>query len=412
MVKTKIGLFQYLSLFLFLLMMVFPNMLNPIKALVLFVMFMLSGATKLSVHNNVKFYYKSYFIFGIYQIILGLLLQNDNPFDWFTITLLWPFFFLCFIPQYDSAPVWNKIINTLVVGHSVVVAYDLVFCFGNILGYDIPNIYESIMPGQPAFSFYEGYSSRLNFVNLNTITFTSPVIFVLWISNYFTGRFKIFTTISIVSTFVLFIISGRRSLMAIFALCPFLILFFKDYFSKTNIKALRKTLLAFLIIIVGALIFFSIKDPDLFAGYIETFTKAFDNDVEPVKFAQEKALKKAFWESPVLGHGAGALFFEASPGRGVWSSQFELTYHLALARTGIIGFLFWLMALFGLLIKGIKYSKKTKDNILISLLYGYAFMLLANATNPVFCCFDFMLSYLLVSARINYLTNMQVQPTN
>ena len=403
MVKTKIGLFQYLSLFLFLLMMVFPNMLNPIKALILFVMFMLSMSSKTPIHHGVKNFYTFYFIFGIYQILLGILLQNEKPFDWFTVTLLWPFFYMCFVPLYNSVSVWDRIIKVLILGHTIIVSYDLMFCFGIILGYDIPNIYASIMQEQTAFTFYEGLSSRLNFVNLNTITFTAPVIFVLWISNYFNGRMKIITTVLIIATFILFIISGRRSLMAIFVLCPFLILIFKNYFSNANIKALKKTLVVFLSILAVSLVYFSIFDPDLFAGYIETFTKAFDNDVEPIKFAQEKALLKAFYESPIFGHGAGARFFEASPGRGVWSSVFELQYHLVLARTGIIGFLIWGYAIFGLLLYSLKIVKKTKDIVLISLLYGYGFMLLANATNPVFCCFDFMLSYLLVTARLNYL---------
>lgn len=407
MVTSRSALFQKLSLFLFFLMMMFPNMYNTLKACILLLMILFTiGRRESCVNVLIKKIYLSYFIFGVYQIFIGLLFQNENPFDWFTVTILWPFIYLLFLPSYNSESKWSGVLHVLFWGHVFVVVYDLLFCFGVILGYEIPNIYESIMVGQTPFSFYEGLSSRLNFVNLNTITFSAPVLFVLWLANYDIGIKKIYLSIVILATFLLFIISGRRSVMGIFALCPIIILTFSNYFSKTDIKALKYTLTCFLIVLSIALVTFFIIDQDFFYGYVGTFTKAFDSDAEPVKFAQEKSLIEAFLNNPIFGYGAGARFFEPFPGRAVWSSQFELQYHLVLARTGIIGFFVWGCAIFGLIVCALKCVKTTKDIILISLLYGYGFMLLANATNPVFCCFDFMLSFFLVSARLNYLLHI------
>lgn len=404
MVISKSTLFQNLSLVLFLLMMAFPNMLNSLKAVILLIMLLLALGMKHTFLNyQIRIVYCAYFLFGLYQIIIGVLLQNEKPFDWFTVTILWPLFFLIFLPLYNNNCKWISILKIIFCGHVLVVVYDLLFCFGVIFGYNIPNIYDSIMNGQTPFTFYEGISSRLNFVNLNTITFTAPVLFVLWITNFDFGIKKIYITLVIIATFLLFIISGRRSLMAVFALCPILVLFFRNYFIGANIRALKNTMLIFFAILSTALISFWIINPDFFFGYVETFTKAFDSDVEPIKFAQDKALTEAFLKSPVFGHGAGALFYEPSPGRQFWGTQFELQYHLVLARTGILGFSIWMFALIGLSYMALKCFKRTQDIILISLLYGFCFMLLANATNPVFCCFDFMLSFLLVSARLNYL---------
>ena len=385
-------------------MMCFPNMLSMYKAIIMLILGLMTlSLRRVRVYKIIQYLYISYVFFGLYQIFTGLIFDNKKPFDWLTVTILWPIFFFICLPNYNNDRSWLLINRTIFFSHIFIVTYDLIFCFGVIFGFDVPNIYASVMDGQIPFTFYEGFSSRLNFVNLNTITFTTPFLFVLWLSNKDYGIKRFPLMIVLIMTFVLFIISGRRSVMLIFALCPILIILFKDLFPKQTIITIKKSLLFFSIMVfVGLFIFYSIN-PDLFLGYFDTFIRAFDSEREPIKFAQNKMFIKYISENPFFGVGGGAEFYEPYPGRGTYGTDFELTYHLALARSGIFGIAFWIFSLFGVIFIAYQSIKKYKDLVLLGIVYGYLFMLVANATNPVFCCFDFMLSYLLCTARINFL---------
>ena len=139
--------------------------------------------------------------------------------------------------------------------------------------------------------------------------------------------------------------------------------------------------------------------PEIFGGYLHTFTKAFDSDEESTRFNQAKMLWEHFMEYPLFGTGSGAEFYEAD--RGIKQHQFELTYLLILATRGIIGFLLYIMGTVGVLLTGIKYAKRAKDILFFCMLFAFFFVLVADATNPVLCSFDLMLPLFLCYAKIN-----------
>jgi hypothetical protein len=141
--------------------------------------------------------------------------------------------------------------------------------------------------------------------------------------------------------------------------------------------------------------------PEILEGYWEAFRRAFDSSVEPVKFAQQEMLINEFLKSPLLGHGFGAEFYEPFPGRMLFSHQFEMQYHLKLAQTGIIGFLLLLLVYWGIFFYGLYLSKVKHDTLFVFFLFGYLFILIADATNPVMCSFDLMIPFFLCLAKIN-----------
>ena len=134
---------------------------------------------------------------------------------------------------------------------------------------------------------------------------------------------------------------------------------------------------------------------------METFINAFDSDVEPVKFAQQRMLISEFMKSPLWGHGVGVDFYEPFPGRLMFAHQFELQYHLKLAQTGLIGFVMMGITYFGIFFYGLYLSKIRYDSLFFFFLIGYFFVLIADATNPVMCSFDLMIPFFLCLAKIN-----------
>ena len=129
--------------------------------------------------------------------------------------------------------------------------------------------------------------------------------------------------------------------------------------------------------------------------------KAFDSSEEPIKFAQAKMFINAIFEKPFLGHGFGAIFFEPLPGRMIYSSYFELSYHQKLATTGIVGFTLIMFVFLSTLWYSFYLSKRNKDVTLVAFAVGLLFMLVADATNPVLCSFDLMWPLYLCLAKIN-----------
>jgi hypothetical protein len=288
-------------------------------------------------------------------------------------------------------------VQAIFFAHLFIVLYDLLFAWSVFSGFKIPTIYTAESP----FTIY-GSSSRMNFVNLNTLTFTTPILFLLLLARFDFKISRVFQSITFIATFFLLIISGRRSVMLMVLVLPLVPFFFSGYFpKKIKILLLRSTI--FFVCIISLFLWKLNNDnPEIITGYTELITKAFDADKEPVKFAQEKMLIEKFKEKPLFGHGFGAMFFEPSPGRMYFGNQFELSYHFKLATTGVIGFVIIVGVYLWIFFYGLYVSKKNNDVLLLSFLIGYFFMLVADATNPVLCSFDLIWPIYICLARVNY----------
>lgn len=393
----KEKLFIYAIITLSFLMMVFIAQLYLIKIILISIILILINR-RIRFSTNYLMIIGVYIAYGIYGTINAFLNATDYPLAQVTTTIIWPLLFLVLMAQINKQEHYEYIIKTIFLAHSFIVFYDLIFAFSVIFSFPFPNIYTH----QIGFSFY-GSSSRMNFVNLNTLTFTTPLVFILWISKYNYSIKRIYQTIIIILTFFLLILSGRRSLMGMSLLLPIIV------FASTKILRLERSVLrsikksiviiiiAFILIIIGI----SITNPEIIEGYWAMFIQAFNSSIEPVKFAQSKMLLEEFQDCPIFGHGFGATFYEPSPGRQLYGYQFELQYHLILAQAGIIG-LSLLLLFYGLIIiYGLKIINRTGDIVFFAILIGLIFMMIAHATNPVLCSFDLMLSIYLSLSKIN-----------
>lgn len=390
-------LIAFPGLLLLFLMMAFISQLNGIKIGLMFLLLILIRKIPANLSFKVRVAFFLIISYGIYGIYLGLLYQNPNPFLYVTIYCIYPWFFIFFSLFLVKNSYFVKVIQVIFFAHLFIVSYDLLYAWGVFVGVDVPNIYAVEIP----FSIYNN-SSRMNFVNLNTLTFTTPVLFLLLLAKYEFGISKIVQSIVLFITFFLSIISGRRSVMLMMLVLPIVPFIFSGFFAKKIKTVIVKSTYIFLTILF--IVFFKVNsdNPELVQGYSEVLLNAFDSDKEPIKFAQKTMLTEKFFEKPIFGYGSGARFFEPSPGRMLYGDQFELSYHYKLASTGIVGFIMIIGVYLWILFYGLYVSYKAKDVMFLSLLIGYFFMLIADATNPVLCSFDLIWPIYLCLARINY----------
>ena len=390
-------IFRITMMVLLPLMMVFISQLYLIK-------FFLLGIIAITVpkrffcSKNLIMLMSAYLLLGFWGIMIGVLNFVDNPFISITTSVVYPLFFLPIIAQLNKPEDYETVIKIMFFAHVFIVVYDLIYAFSIIYGFDFPNIYS--INDERTFTYY-GTSSRMNFVNLNTITYTTPVFLMLWFTGYRIGIHRYIQIAVILLTLFLFILSGRRSLMLIFVMIPFVAVVFREILPTESRMTLNKTLKVLVAVICLFLLYVIAFFPDLCEGYVKVFFKAFDSGQEPVKFAQQKALLSAFCEKPFCGHGDGAFFYEPFPGRQQYMSKMELQYHLKLAQTGVVGFVLLLFAYGVLLVYGAYLAYKKRDIIFVSFIFGLFFMLVANATNPVMASFDLLVPYFLCLAKIN-----------
>jgi hypothetical protein len=394
---SKNSLIGLAGLTLLFLMMTFISQFNPIKiVLILFLLVLIKKIpSNLSIKARVVFFL--IFVYGIYGIYFGFLYQNPNPFLFVTIYCIYPIFFAFFLLFLVKNSYFVNIVQIIFIAHLFIVCYDLLYAWGVLVGVDIPNIYNVEIP----FSIYST-SSRMNFVNLNTLTFTTPVLFLLLLAKYEIGISKILQSIVMFATFFLLIISGRRSVMLMMIVLPLIPFIFSGFFSKKIKNVIIKSTSLFLLILFIIFLKINSDNPEIIKGYSEVFMNAFDSGKEPIKFAQQDMLTQKFIEKPLFGQGSGAMFFEPSPGRMIFADQYELSYHFKLASSGIIGFIIIVGTYLWIFFYGLYISRKNNDILFLSFLVGYFFMLIADATNPVLCSFDLIWPIYLCLARINY----------
>lgn len=386
---------KILSAVLLFLMLVFEARYYLLKIIILFIL-LIMNMNHIYVSRRVFMLYVPLCLSTLVGIFGGLIRGYDHAFYGITTGIIWPFASLFFAaPMLLKQDNFKYFIKILFYVHSFLVLYDLGYAFSIIVGFSFPNIYPEI---DTLFSFY-GFTSRMNFTNLNVLTYTIPIFFMIWLSKYEIGISRLIQTSILLLSFFLLILSGRRSLMIVFPLAPIVALFVRRQLPTNVVKKISKYIVLFISILSVFIFYFYFVQRDVFDGYLFTFTKAFDSDEEPVKFIQAKQLLDVWKDYPLFGAGTGMKLYESI--RGIWKFQFELTYLFILASRGVVGFILYLFGVIGPLFVGFKLARKHDDQLFIFMLIGYFFILLADATNPVLCSFDLMVPLYMCYAKIN-----------
>ena len=387
------------SLVLMWIMLVFIGRYFPIKALLLLILCIFCDK-KIYVSKPVLILVLSLCLSTLWGMMVGVLKNTDSPTMYLGLGILWPVLSLFIVlPQLKSNDDFNKLFKYLFYIHSFLILYDVGFALSVIFNFPYYDLYPEVEIG---FSYYET-SSRMNFPNLNVLTYTVPIYFLIFLSKYEIGISRKIQGAFLILSFFLLIVCGRRSLMSLFFLAPLACLFFERKLPKEMAKRTKQYLFVFLLVLGSIVMYFFVFEREVADGYIEAYMRAFDSEEEPVKYKQAVMLWNSFQDSPIIGQGSGKSYYE--PWRSHRGTSFEVVYLLMLATRGVIGFTLYIIGIVGPFFVGMYYALKSKDALFIFMLISYGFILLAEITNPILNGFDLILPLLFTYAKINSLAS-------
>lgn len=421
-VKTKQAismrkLANYIWGLLLFLILAFPRMLSTPKTLLCLLMIVV-GCVMGSIRINKDFInlLLLWFVYSLGTTIIGLVFQNAMSgilaFAKVNIlnALLW-FALLFVVRKFDVVGTTIRIVTFVGIYIGI---YNLLLLVERLSNAGITFLYQ--LDRTAMVGLHTGYV-HITSTNISMCMFIFPILLFSITDNYVGGFVdKRIRYLAVLLSGTALIISGRRILwiIVIFAFFAWCLHYLK------NEKFYNRSIVGILIFIVMAVVVGGVAIDRIewvsWEGIINRFLDAFRAYDEygnaNTRILQSKNLINGFLNHMFIGNGAGAMTTYSGVASGETSS-FELSYHVVLFQSGIIGMTIYL----AYLLLTIRVSKKQGKRI--SKTYGFMVattlivVIIANATNPYFSSsFDFQsflfLPMMLISA-IECKSNCQVQ---
>lgn len=294
--------------------------------------------------------------------------------------LIHPFLYYLLLPNMMGLSNHKKICNILVAGHVLILLfsfYNLYAVFNGMTPIQLSQNEETFIASEEAVGISSGVVYQ--------VMITSPIFFTLGFTNKLP---KWLFIIGGLLTFLYSILTSRVTLMVLVSLCLFIPVYLRFFsFKKNDYWFIWKKLSIVSLMIV----FFSfplIIQVPVLEGVWNDVMAHFDS-TEDVRFEQRQVLIDNWIESPIFGKGYGAKFKTA--GKGGMQAEFESSYHLDLATTGVIGFGLFAMYIFIILRNTYMRSKIQNDPYSMAVLFSLISLLIASITNPALGSFDRLL---------------------
>jgi hypothetical protein len=381
------------TLFLFFLMMFLPQTYQEIKIVLLFFS-LLVGLFFVKAYYSRKFilWFLIYINFYLIWILLGLVNNNPGVFDFFRVHFLWSILFLVLIRYVNSKDIIYYLFKILIITSLIISVYNIYKClaFINI----VPHLFD--LNDDFDLGIYSGFT-KISTLNINTLCFLLPFLMGMIVSekSFFKkiNVSKFFFIVSLIVCVVLSILSGRKILFLIF-IFNFYFLFFYLLFTRRSIFILYKFFVTVTLLSSVFIILISVFNDQTDLDYNKMATlilEELDPSTNNARNQQKISLINGFYENPIFGTGFGvgvkdAVRNEERP----WI--YELSYHLYLYNTGIIGIVVYSLCLIFPIVWSVYLLKKDYRlyNILLPTIMAYLSVLIANGTNPVIAVsFDF-----------------------
>ena len=381
------------TLFLFFLMMFLPQTYQEIKIVLLFFS-LLVGLFFVKAYYSRKFilWFLIYINFYLIWILLGLVNNNPGVFDFFRVHFLWSILFLVLIRYVNSKDIIYYLFKILIITSLIISVYNIYKClaFINI----VPHLFD--LNDDFDLGIYSGFT-KISTLNINTLCFLLPFLMGMIVSekSFFKkiNVSKFFFIVSLIVCVLLSILSGRKILFLIF-IFNFYFLFFYLLFTRRSIFILYKFFVTVTLLSSVFIILISVFNDQTDLDYNKMATlilEELDPSTNNARNQQKISLINGFYENPIFGTGFGvgvkdAVRNEERP----WI--YELSYHLYLYNTGIIGIVVYSLCLIFPIVWSVYLLKKDYRlyNILLPTIMAYLSVLIANGTNPVIAVsFDF-----------------------
>lgn len=402
------------GLLLFFMMIFVPTKYQMAKAILLGITLVfifgniLINKGKIRLHRTILLWMLFYIILGLFWILLGVINNTPGALRVSTIYVLWPLIFTVLISGVSTEKMRSKIIRVLITSLVIIGFYDLSYIL-YAYGWLPKFLYIPIDQGQ-VVGFYSGFV-EFRLYNISSLLFLVPfciAALVVWTDNSNMPISRKWIWISFMLGMLLVFLSGRRALLGVVAISPFITLIFKYFLprknSKLNRKKLIRTFVGIILILFGLYIylyfFYGFNLQALTKMFLEGFNFQYSGGAIARK-TQFFALLEGWSKYPLFGagHGAGVSYLRST--KQPWA--YELFYLALLYQTGLIGFLAYSSGIIWMFWKGIRMirSGHLLGIQILPVLVGTACFLIGNATNPYLGKFDYMWVIFLPLAFIN-----------
>jgi hypothetical protein len=346
---------------------------------------------------------------GLAFLLRGLLFGEPGALRVGTVYVLWPLAWAVLIAGALSERALRAQLALFVLALAAVSLYGLEFVLeqSGWLGTSLfPDLFED-----QGIGFYEGFV-ELRLPALASLPFGLPFLIAAGMTWGGSGRAPVarpYLWGTLVLGLLLAALSGRRAVLFVVALAPFLtvgtalLLPAAERRRVFGPALLAIGALALLAVVVGAFLGASLGFD---AGVLwESFREGFDPSASlasSIRGEQLQGLVAGWSEHPLLGRGHGAFLRDhvRDPERP-WA--YELSYAALLFQTGLVGFLAyagfvgWLFWQALLAVRRGGYEAR----VMLPLTVGLAAFLVANATNPYLLKFDFLWTLFMPLAFLN-----------
>ena len=402
------------GLLLFFIMMFVPTKYQMAKAVLLGMTLVfifgniLIREGKIRLHRFISFWMLFYIILGLFWILIGVINNTPGALRVFTVYVLWPLIFTVLISGVSTDKILSNLTKILIISLIAIGIYDLSYIL-YAYGWLPKFLYIPIDQGQ-IVGFYSGFV-EFRLYNISSLLFLVPfciaALFV-WPDDSDMPISRKWLWISFVLGMILVFLSGRRALLGVVAISPFITLIFKYFLprkdSKLNRKKLIRTFIGLIFILFGIYIYLYFFYGFNLQSLIKMFLEGFDFQHSGSAIARKTqfyALLEGWSKYPLFGagHGAGVSYLRST--KQPWA--YELCYVALLYQTGLIGFLAYSSGIILMFWKGINMIRSGHFLGIQTLpvLVGTVCFLVGNATNPYLGKFDYMWVIFLPLAFIN-----------
>jgi len=391
------------GLLLFFMMIFVPTKYQMVKAILLGITLVfifeniLINKGKIRFHRTIFLWIIFYIILGLFWILIGVINDARGALRVSTVYVLWPLIFTVLISGVSREKLLSKIVQVLIISLVVIGFYDLSYIL-YAYGWLPKFLYIPIDQGQ-AVGFYSGFV-EFRLYNISSLLFLVPfciaALFV-WPDDLDIPISRKWLWVSFVLGMLLVFLSGRRALLGVVAISPFITLIFKHFLprkdSKLNRKKLIRTFVGLILVLFGIYIYLYYFYGFNLQSLIKMFLEGFDFQHSGSAIARKTqfyALLEGWSKYPLFGagHGAGVLYLRST--KQPWA--YELFYVALLYQTGLIGFLAYSSGIIWMFWKGICIIRSGHflGIQILPVLVGTTCFLVGNATNPYLGKFDYM----------------------
>ena len=400
---------------LFFMMLFVPTVYQPIKAVLLILI--IGSIIIKALYDWHPFLYIAILYWTIFFVLVGALFIlygfiNETPgaFRVGTVYILWPIVFTILICGINSEKIIDRLFHVMLVAIFAISLYGLSYIL-NSSGWLPDYLFFNVFPGEyQSISLTKGYVET-SLRSLSSLIFLIPLIIaalLTWPNNFKLPIHRFWLWLSLVFG-IAFVLSGRRVLLLVVIISPFITLFFRTFLPKSHKTVNRRLLYKFFAVITFFLVAIFIYLQTLYNFDFQVFVDKF---LDGFRFYTDKgaslrriqfyALINGWLESPLFGKGLGAVANIIRSQKYPWS--YELYYISILFQTGLFGFFAYVSGILWIYWIGIKMicSGNKLGYYILPVLVGLTSFLIASGTNPYIGKFDYIWVLFLPLAIINY----------